>query len=166
MECPSLGEPCVECSHIGNVMLCAVCGVNTICNISVLSFNEEKNYCQSCIDICLKNNTICECSVCGYSEFYKSDIPEYSNMCDCCAANKSVEDLEIALDNELSILNKRVNKNYDFENFCYACFGKEGETEINKSDLKGLTELTSVYESEISNYIEYNQPEYCLIVFN
>jgi len=143
-------------------MLCAVCLSENANLTSVLSFHRDKYYCSDCLKSAIKRKEICECSLCGYSEFYKSDIPEYSDMCDCCAANKSVEDLENAWNYELSILNTRLNESYDFDSFCFACFGEEGKTEINKRDLSGLPELINIYESEISNWIEYNRPELIL----
>lgn len=142
-----------------NAVLCAVCGSNTDKFTSVLSYNEDKFYCPDCLKSAIESKIISECSSCGYSEFYKSDIPEYSDMCDCCAANKSVEDLEIAWSKELEILNKQLSESYDFDSFCLACYGEEGKTEIKRSDLKGLPELLSVYESEIGNWIEYNRPD-------
>lgn len=141
-----------------NAVSCAVCGSETDNLTSVLSYQTDKFYCPDCLKSAIERKKICECSSCGYSEFYKSDVPEYSGMCDCCATNKSIEDLEDAWNYELSVLNKRLNRKYDFDSFCLACYGKEGETEINKSDLKGLPELISLYESELSNWIEYNSP--------
>lgn len=96
------------------------------------------------------------CAVCSDPEYQMSDIEGYTHLCVACACGQMQEELEQQWAKELSIYNKRAGTNYDFDSFCLDCWGDVPE--IDKSKLKGLSELKEIYETERCHYREYTAP--------
>lgn len=93
------------------------------------------------------------CPICHDDWLPESEDPKYKGMCVSCDAERHCKELEAKWDKELNIYKKRTGIEYDFEGFWYAI--QRGE--VNKSDLKRLPELKSIYEDALGYLKELEQ---------
>lgn len=96
------------------------------------------------------------CAVCSDTDYEMSDIKGYEHLCVACACGQLQEDLELQWEKELATYAERAGIKYDFNEFCQACWGDTPD--VDKTKLKGLTELIEVYEMERCRYKEYTAP--------